>query len=473
MYKKYFLSVLIVLIFIARASAQEKSDVQKEPLQYKPIKINVSEDGSYYLRIITWAQMWATHVENNPGTIGYDFEPDNASNNIGIRRARMLFYAQMGPRWLILTHFGINNQTFNSGGYSGGSDGKKPQLYMHDLWTEFNIIPKKLYVGIGLHYWNGVSRSANASTLNFMTLDAPIFNWYVIETNDQFGRQMGIYAKGQLNRLDYRLALNQPFQNGSNPYTQQTRTTTGFNSNLAARNAYTSTFAQAGYVKYMFKDIEKDVLPYEIGVCMDGQEMFNIGAGFYNHPQSTYTFDPGAGSNSLRLYNTTIFGVDMFYNHNVGNKGFLINTYLLYQHMDFGKRYLRNIGVFNTSSVIGNAEQLGDEYANRSVMGAGNMQPTLGTGDILFAQFGLKFPGLANGSAFMPYVTGTYKSFEAIEEPSLQYDLGLNYFINKHNAKVTLQYGTRPVYRFDTSSPSGIAQNGLKGQFTLQTHFYL
>jgi len=473
MYFKHFISLILAMWVISHASAQEKTESKKAPQQYKPIKINVTEDGAYYLRIITWAQMWATVVDNNPGTIGYDLKPDNSTANIGIRRARMLFYAQMGPRWLILTHFGMNNQTFNSGGYSGATDGKKPQLYIHDVWTEFNIIPKKLYVGMGLHYWNGVSRMANASTLNFMTLDAPIFNWYTIETNDQFGRQMGIYAKGQLNRIDYRLALNQPFQNGVNAYTQTARTTNGFNADLAAKNAYTSTLAQAGYVKYMFKDIEKDVLPYEIGLCMDGQEMFNIGAGFYNHPQSTYTLDPSSGSDELEFYNTTILGLDVFYNHAIGKKGYLLNTYLLYQHMDYGKRYLRNIGVFNTSTMIGNAEQLGDEFSNRSVMGAGNIQPTMGTGDIIYAQLGMRFPTFENGSAFMPYITGTYKSFEAIETPSLQYDLGLNYFINKHNAKVTLQYGTRPVYKYDMTQSNDISQNGLKGQITLQTHFYL
>ncbi len=473
MRKSILILAASVFLICGNTMAQEKTESKKTPQEYKPIRINVTEDGSYYLRIITWAQMWTTIVDNNPGTIGYDLKPDNSSTNIGIRRARMLFYAQMGPRWLILTHFGMNNQTFNSGGYSGSVDGKKPQLYIHDAWTEFMVIPKKLYVGIGLHYWNGVSRMANASTLNFMTLDAPIFNWYTIETNDQFARQMGIYAKGQLGRLDYRFALNQPFQNGTNPYMQTTRTTTGFNSELAAKHAYTSTFAQAAYVKYMFKDIEKDVLPYEIGLCMDGQELFSIGAGFYNHPKSTYTLDPGSGSDSLQLYNTTIFGADMFYNHFIGEKGYILNTYVLFQHMDYGTRYLRNIGVFNTSTVIGNAEQLGDEYANRSVMGAGNVQPTMGTGDILYAQLGLRFPRFENGSAFMPYVTGTYKSFEAIEESSLQYDLGLNYFINKHNAKVTVQYGTRPIYKFDSSQSSGVAQNGLKGQITLQTHFYL
>ncbi len=466
--------ILVTALFLihGNAMAQEKTELKKEPQPYKPIKINVTEDGSYYLRVLTWAQIWTTIVDNNPGTIGYDLTPDNTSTNIGIRRARMLFWAQMGPRWMILTHFGMNNQTFNRGGITGAA-GKKPQIYMHDVWTEFNIVPEKLYIGTGLHYWNGVSRSASASTLNFMTLDAPIFNWYTIETNDQFARQFGIYIKGQLNRVNYRLALNQPFQNGVNPYTQTERTTTEFNSELAAKNAFTSTWSQSGYIKFQFKDIEAGKLPYEVGLCMDGQELFNIGAGFYNHPQSTYTLNPGTGSDSLKLYSTTILGLDLFYNQFIGNKGYLVNTYVLFQNMNYGQNYLRNIGVFNTSSVIGNEQQLREQYANRSVMGAGNVQPTLGTGNILYAQLGLRFPSFEDGSAFMPYLTGTYKSFEAIETPSLQYDLGLNYFINKHNAKVTLQYSTRPVYKFDASQPNGIAQNGLKGQITLQTHLWL
>ena len=55
----------------------------------------MTEDGSYYLRLLIWAQIWTTLVDNNPGTIGYDLKPDNSSTNIGIRRARMLF----GLKW--------------------------------------------------------------------------------------------------------------------------------------------------------------------------------------------------------------------------------------------------------------------------------------------------------------------------------------------------------------------------------------
>ncbi|MBK8818918.1 MAG: porin, partial [Saprospiraceae bacterium] len=43
------------------------------------------------------------------------------------------------------------------------------------------------------------------STISFMTLDAPIFNFVNIETTDQFARQFGVYAKGQIGKLDYRI----------------------------------------------------------------------------------------------------------------------------------------------------------------------------------------------------------------------------------------------------------------------------
>lgn len=251
--------------FTVKAQTNPPKPAAAASAKYKPMKLNLNEDGSQYIRFITWLQMWATSNENNPGTVGYDSKANTSSQDISIRRARVLMYAQLNSKWLILTHFGINNQAFNSGGYSGGTDGKKPQLYIHDAWTEYSVVPSKLSLGMGIHYWNGVSRSANASTLTFMTLDAPVFNWFTIETNDQFARQLGMYAKGQLGRLDYRLSLDKPFLNGVNPFTQTAKTTNGYNSELAAKNAFATTFSQAGYFKYMFKDIESNLLPYETG----------------------------------------------------------------------------------------------------------------------------------------------------------------------------------------------------------------
>lgn len=465
---KFYLSIILVfsIVFV---TAQQTSSYK---YSYKPIKINLSEDGNQYVRFMTWLQMWGTSIQNNPGTVGYDNKALMHSETFAIRRARFLAYTQLGQNWLLLAHVGINNQTFNSGG-NNGVDGKKPQLFIHDAWTEYVVIPKKLNIGSGIHYWNGVSRLANASTISFMTLDAPIFNWYTIETNDQFCRQMGVYAKGQIHKFDYRVALNKPFLYGVNPYTQTAKTTNGFNTVLAAKNAYSNSFSTAGYFKYMFKETESDLLPFEAGTYLGEKKVFNIGAGFYHHPKSNYTLNPGIGNDSLKLYATTVVGADVFYDAPLGKRGYAISLYGLYQRSNYGPNYLRTIGVLNTCTTVGTAMQLGKDYSNRSVLGAGNFQPTIGTGDIAYLQAGIRLPKFKNGHSLMPYLTVTSKQFEATGSSSLQFDVGANYFISGHNAKITAQYGTRPIYKFDASSKTGIIQNGLKGQFTIQSQIFL
>ena len=59
-----------------------------------------------------------------------------------------------------------------------------------------------LHVGGGLHYWNGVSRLSSNSTLNFYDNGMRLFfNWFNIEVTDQFARQFGVYAKGQIRKI--------------------------------------------------------------------------------------------------------------------------------------------------------------------------------------------------------------------------------------------------------------------------------
>ncbi|MBK8953645.1 MAG: hypothetical protein IPM85_16760 [Chitinophagaceae bacterium] len=329
--KTKLLAIAVMLLTFFSAIAQQSKPAKSKPVTYKPIKFNINEDGSQYLRIITWLQTWGTLTQNNPGTIGYDQKPDKSSAGIALRRARVLLLSQLSPKFLILTHFGINNQSYNSGGYSGGTDGKKPQLFIHDVWTEYNVVPKKLFIGAGLLHFNGVSRMATGSTMNFMTLDAPVFNWYTIETNDQFARSLGVYAKGQLNKLDYRIAINQPFTNGVNPYLQTAKTTNGFNTQLAAKNALTNTFSQSAYFQYMFKDVEANLLPFATGTYLGEKKVFNIGAGFYHHPRSTYTLNSGLEDDSLKLHSSTVFGLDAYYDAPVTKKGHALSVYALYQ----------------------------------------------------------------------------------------------------------------------------------------------
>lgn len=459
-----FLALLaLAVICWLPAQAQDKPAVDHS---YKPLTLKLSDDGSKFVRFIIWNQIWATYTQNNPGTVDVNGNQIENSADIAARRVRFLAMAQVSPRFLILTHFGINNQSFINGATAPNgtnptttpsNQGKKPQLFFHDVWTEYELAKDKLYLGGGLHYWNGVSRLSSNSTLNFMTLDAPIFNWYNIETTDQFARQFGFYAKGQLGKLDYRFHLNKPFVNG--PVASKTNLT-GNAINVAAE-----TWAPGGYVNYMFFDKESNKLPFFVGSYLGAKKVFNIGAGFYSQPEATATRTIGTADTVINRHNQLCVGVDAFLDMPLNKeKGTALNAYAAYYSYDFGPNYMRNLGILN--------EHAGTDakVTDRSAFGGGNLQPTIGTGSIIYSQLGMALPKNANGTQFMPYATFTYKNFERLDEASSQFGLGLNYFITGHNAKLTLEYQTRPVYATENGV---IVRNGSKGQLILQSHIFL
>ncbi|MCC5920571.1 MAG: porin [Cyclobacteriaceae bacterium] len=419
--------------------------------EYRPLTLNLSDDGKKYIRFIVWNQMWARHTTNNPGTLDMDGSPMNSSSDIGIRRARFLAFAQVSPRFLIMTHFGINNQSISTGGATGqgalAGSGKKPQIFFHDIWNEFMVIPEKLYIGSGLHYWNGISRMTNASTLNFMTLDAPIHNWATIELTDQFARMFGFYAKGNLGKLDYRMAINQPFTID--------RTANGRLENEALE-IHNRNHALVAYINYQFLDQESNKLPFMVGSYLGTKEVFNIGVGGHLHRGATGSVNSaGVDVN----HDIQLLGADVFYEKPMLG-GSAISLYSSFYRYDFGPNYIRQIGLMS----------LGFQQATdvNSFNGPGNLQPMIGTGNIFYTQLGYLFKdsNLYSGK-FMPYVTTSHKNFDALSEASWQFDLGLNYFLNGHHSKITLQYSSRPL--FDNARN----WSGSAGEWILQTHFFL
>ncbi len=466
----------------AQAPAAQPAPAPAIDHSYKPMTLKLNESGSKYIRFLTWHQIWTTGTQNNPGTV--DVNGNDISGkwtfDVAIRRSRFLVYSQISPRFLILSHWGINNQSFINGGASamgvsaaaspGPSNlGKRPQVYIHDAWTEFAVEQGKLHIGAGLHYWNGVSRLTSNSTLNFMTMDAPIFNWSTIETTDQFARQFGIYAKGQLGKLDYRVALNKPFVNGVAP-----GATTAFHKDsVVTVNAWNEKTSIQGYFKYMLWDKESNLLPFVVGTYLGTKKILNFGVGFYHHADATAarirTANPGGVVTDTAKYAHTVIGADVFLDMPLDKaKGTAISVLLTYYNMNFGPRYLRNIGILNEHTATATAAAAANGY---SWSGGGNAQPTIGTGNIVYAQAGYLLPKLKSGHQVMPYATYTYKDFERIGKASGQFGLGVNYFINGHFAKITAEYATRPVYKLNTAN--AIERNGSAGQFTIQTHIFL
>lgn len=472
--------LLILGAFVACVAAPAALRAQGSEDYTGGITIKLNEGGTKSIRFITWLQMWARYYETNPNTL-LDGRAVSNFSDIGIRRARALWYSQISPRYLVLLHLGINNQTFNSGGVPGGGVtgnggtgqptlGKKTGLFFHDFWNEYAVIlPKKkdgtarngsLYVGTGLHYWNGISRLTSASTLNFLSVDAPIINWPLVDLSDQFVRQFGIYVKGKVGKLDYRFAANKPFRTNLTPVAED----------IAVDNNNTDYWAHQGYVMYQFLDQESNLLPFTVGTYLGTKKVFNLGAGFYRAPQQTATLDPDDGV-SLNRHGMTLWAADVFADIPFGGSAnWAFTGYGAYYNYEMGPNYLRSLGLMSPAFT---ADPAGDPDDFSTTAPTGNLvgiaRPFVGTGSFIYAEAGLLLPKMdwMGKHRLQPFIEGYTQRLEALDDNTLtNWAAGVNWLIDGHHAKVTFRYGTRPLVRNNE-------QDGSRGEFLIQTQVYL
>lgn len=456
-----------ILTFIGIALISSSLYSQGSPDYGSGLKLNLNPEGDKYVRFILWNQIWLRNTDMNPGTMVSD-EATKNTWNIGNRRLRALAYAQITKRYMILMHFGINNQTFINGGATGTTgtggygNGKKPQMFFHDAWNEYAVILPgeagkfSLSLGAGLHYYMGLSRMTMASTLNFLTVDSPIFTWPLIDNSDQFARQMGLFAKGKYGKLEYRFSLNKPFATNLTPVD-----VTNPAARIAVDNNGNPEFSKAGYVEYQFLDSESNLLPFKVGSYLGTKKVFNIGAGFYHQKDGTRT----SVNSQIEKHDIALYAVDAFADLPLGNSKhkMALSAYTGFYNYNFGPNYLRNLGIMN----IGTSDP--SFVGDKAIAGAGNLQPMIGTGNIYYLQAGLLLPSNADKPKIriQPFAAYTNKNFKALEKSSSQFDVGANWFIDGHHAKLTTQYSTRPTYTSASAEPKS------KGEFILQFQIYL
>jgi len=136
-------------------------------------------------------------------------------------------------------------------------------LFFHDVWAQYNLGEDHV-VGGGLHYFNGISRLNNQSTLNFLTLDNNRQSWSTIGLSDQFARHLGIFAKGKFGKLQYRVAINDAITNSLDTRTPEI----GGPAVYAGKRLIGSKDAgkaYAGYFDFNFLDQESNFLPFKVG----------------------------------------------------------------------------------------------------------------------------------------------------------------------------------------------------------------
>ncbi len=92
-----------LLVFSASfALSAQVAPAAEEDHSYKPLTLKLNESGSKYVRFIIWHQQWAQ-------TSNLAVEDSKLQVTSFARRSRILAYAQVSSRFLILSHIGLNN----------------------------------------------------------------------------------------------------------------------------------------------------------------------------------------------------------------------------------------------------------------------------------------------------------------------------------------------------------------------------
>lgn len=425
--KQFLFSFQIIWLVVGNVYAQKLS-------QDGQLKFLFNEDGSHYIRLTGSAQVWLRNTQMNPGTTIAGYDTDQY-NDISIRRLRFQLYGQLSDRIFFYTQFGQNNFNFHSPKYTGA--------FFHDAVLEYAIDRNKLSFGAGLTGWSGLTRYASPSIGSLLSLDAPLYQQTTNGVNEQFIRKLSVYAKGQLGRLDYRLALTSPMT--------LTNATTPVNGTFSFSNEPPKMQAQ-GYFRYMLLDKEANTTPYMTGSYLGKKNVFTLGTGIIYQPEAMWSSNPDGETIHEAL---VLYGVDVFYDRPLSAHS-AITAYAAFTNYDFGTGYIRHIGVNNPAT------------GSPGPGGHGNAFPMVGTGNTWYAQAGYLFGDdlLTDHGKLQPFMAMQYSAYDYLADPMFMYELGINYLVHgTHDGKLSLMYQSRPTYE---AANGNIVANGRKGMSVIQ-----
>ncbi|MGG7440120.1 porin [Chryseobacterium arthrosphaerae] len=420
----------------------EENVSEKNPLDIGELKIKLNSKGDQWIKLGISSQIWLRSIENNPGT-SVNGVPQEQTYDAGIRRMRFIIQSQVTPFYSVFLQMGINNQNFISGGGSGTGNngaGKKAPFFFHDAYNELAIIPRNnfqtgkpnknnLYLGAGLHSWNGVSRLTNASTTKMLAGDIPIFNFPSIEIADQFSRQLGVFVHGEFDRLNYRFSVNKPFATNIKPAV----------GGPAVDNNQSGKLSYSGYAFYQFFGKETTVTSFLPGNTLAARKVLNIGTGFYTSKDATQT---QPSENVFESHPANIFGADVYSEIPLGNKNkeMGLTLYSVFYNYNYGPNYLRMSGLLNPGAPDPSFT------GQRALEGAGNNRVLMGTGNIWFSQVGFVIPKFSTILKIQPFFNYALKNMKALNQSGSYYDIGTNFYLYGQNARIVVQYSSRPLY---------------------------
>jgi hypothetical protein len=412
------------------------------------------QDSSRFIKLNAVNQIWTRYTENNPLTTVNNYS-QAYTGDVSIRRVRVLFSGQLTDRISFFTQFGQDNLNYLSN--------RKAGSFFHDITADYAFIKNYLSVGFGLNGWNGPARFSNLSSQNTLVLDPPAFEQTAQDTYDQFSRRLGIYAKGKIGKLDYRLSAAKPFiiQTASN--------IEGINKTAATFSALPPNFVYQGYVMYQFLDQESNFTPSTTGTYLGKKNIFNIGLGFYSQKNAMYylsqentSVKPDTVSQHILLV-----AVDVFYDAPIDkDKGNAVSLYASYASYNYGNNFILVQGTNNPANGINTSHFKSPSTYDKNNFG--NAFPFLGTGNISYVQAAYKMKDnlFKDQGTLQLYANAQYAAYNRLADPMLVWNTGINWLIRGHNSKFTLDYQNRPYFTEDNKGT--LKQNNRYGQLVLQ-----
>ncbi|MET2984001.1 porin [Aureibaculum conchae] len=388
------------------------------------LKLNFDESGNSYIKANIASQLWLRYAEMNPGTTINDAEIKN-TYEVSMRRLRIGISAQLTPKLLIVSSFGGNNLNYNTD--------KTFQFKVLDLYAEYKF-SDAIKVGIGKSGHQGLSRVDSRSFKSLLTLDAPIFSLSTVNKIDDEARNLGLFAKGQIGKVDYRFAIQNPDNYKAELKTNET--------DFAKKKP---EIKWTGYLKYQFLEKEGNNSAYHTSTYLGSKKVLNLGVGFTHLPKATY-YLPKENVSDMEYYDLNHWAVDLFYDTPINKENNeAITSYLSYISYNFGKDYIRNVGANNPATGVNQ---------NTSFNGKGNAFPMMGTGNTLFFQMGYLMSNTllgTNKGQLQPNISIQYSDFDKLDDPMLVYDFGINWYFSGHNNKLSLGFQNRPIFNTVTN----------------------
>lgn len=401
--------------------------------QGQKLKINLDETGETYIKGSLRGQFWVRYYDTNPGTT-INGEPTSSVTDFSIRRIRANISAQLTPKIFVYALVGENN--------TNSKTEKDFTLDFLDFYAEYQF-NKAISIGMGKSSWEGLSRWNVRSSKSLMALDAPLFSLLTVNKNDDLGRGIGAWIKGQIGKFDYIVSVKDPVAYGVEP----TEGKVDFALNKTKKRT-------SAYLKYEFWDDESNKTAYSggTGTYLGKKKLLNLGVGFMVQPDMTSQLVNGVE----KYYDFKNWAVDAFLELPLNNRESSITSYLGFYSTDFGPNYIRNLGVNDIADSQGT-----------SFNGGGNDFPMMGTGKTVFIQCGYLLPKFKKLShRIQPNIAVQYSDFDVLDDPMITYDLGINYYLNGHNNKLTLGYQDRPI--FNENNLGEIKKTSRRGMLVLQ-----